>query len=90
MYQRRYDARRWRPLGDDTGDGSTVPVATDDTAAWQQSMLQVQQAQYAWLQEQGQEAVKQKWIQIATTAAIPIFASLWKWFQGRRGRNTEL
>jgi len=79
---------RRRVLGDDTGDGTTAPAATDSDTLTQ--MLQLQQDQYAWLQQEDARNRMVKWVQVAVTASIPILGLAWKWLLKRRSLSSGI
>lgn len=64
-------------LGDDAGGATTLSAPTigdPATAQWQANVLSQLSAGVATMQK----AELQKWLQIAATISIPVFAAIWK------------
>lgn len=63
-------------LGDDAPGGSTLsqPTVSDPTFQWQADVLGQLRAGVSTMQK----AELQKWLQIAATVSIPVFAAIWK------------
>lgn len=71
-------------LGDDAPGPTTLstPTIADPTAQWQADVLGQLRAGVATMQK----AELQKWLQIAATVSIPLFAAVWKLiFKNGRG-----
>lgn len=65
--------------------GSLGDAASDD-AQWKSDVLSNLHQTAIIENQRRQEENRQRWIQIAVTASIPLFGVIWKALLGRRGR----